>query len=113
VTAAYEMVIRDRLLNDVVNELCPRTGNAKPARSKSREKTVRLYGERFLDRMAGNTPYKTEEEAISAMAPIAIWLFRWALRQIVIQVVRYLWKALSTPPVVIITKKANGYDYSM
>jgi hypothetical protein len=114
VIAAFEMKIRDRLLDDAVNALCPRTGdNAFPG-SGSREKTIRRYGGRFLDRMHSDNKFASEEDAIAALAPIAIWVFRWALRQLAIQAIRYLWKRMHVPEQVVVTAKAREIgDYSM
>ena len=113
-TAAFEMKIRERLLNDAVNELCPRTGEKDAAVADKREKTVRRYGGRFLDRMQGEAKFSSEEEAVAALAPIAIWVFRWALRQLAIRAIRYLWKRMHVPEQVVVTAKAKEIgDYSM
>ena len=93
-TAAHQQNLEVQLLEDAVVTFCPivagsaKTGS-KPVRKN--EKTVRLYGQRFLDRMNGDSPFQSEEEAIATLAPVAIWIFRWALRQLAIQVIRYLW----------------------
>jgi hypothetical protein len=114
VTAAFEMKIRDRLLDDAVNELCPRTGNNASTSPGSRERTIRRYGGRFMDRMHGDNKFASEEDAIAALAPVAIWVFRWALRQLVIQAIRYLWKRMHVPePVVVTAKMKKIGDYSM
>lgn len=113
-TAAHEELIRERLLNDAVNELCPRTGIGRDRDSKAREKTVRQYGGRFLERMHGDSPFASEEDAIAALSPIAIWVFRWALRQLVIQVIKFLWRRMHPPTSVEITAKAKDFgNYSM
>lgn len=96
-TAAFEENFRNRLLEDAVVSLCPMISAAtkpsgKPVRQN--EASVRKYGTKFLDRMSSDAPFETEEEAIAALAPVAVWIFRWALRQLAIQVIRYLWMRL-------------------
>jgi len=99
-TAAYEENFRNRILEDAVVTLCPMVSDAaklgrKPVRKN--ESTVRKYGGKFLDRMSSDAPFKTEEEAIYALAPVAIWIFRWAIRQLAIQVIKYLWMRIQKP----------------
>lgn len=93
-TAAHEANFSSRLLEDAVDTFCPMVSaaakpNGKPVRRS--ESTVRKYGSRFLDRMSSDAPFKTEEEAVATLAPVAIWIFRWAIRQLAIQVIKYLW----------------------
>ncbi len=98
-TAAHEENYTNRLLNDAVATLCPivsagKKPSGKPVRRN--EASVRKYGTQFLSRMLSDTPFKTEDEAIAALAPVSIWIFRFALRQIAIQVIKYLWARLET-----------------
>jgi hypothetical protein len=97
-TAAHEENYSNRLLEDAVDRLCPVvSAAAKPGGNPVRknEAAVRRYGAAFLNRMSSDAPFKTEEEAIAALAPIAIWFFRWALRQLAIQVIQYLWNRIN------------------
>ena len=77
----------------------------KPVRRN--EAVVRNYGTRFLNRMSSDTPFKTEEEAIAALAPVAVWIFRWALRKIAIEVIRYLWARLERTSAVTVSAFAR------
>lgn len=99
-TAAHEENYANKLLEDAVVTFCPMVSAAakpggKPVRRN--EASVRKYGGKFLDRMSSDAPFKTEDEAIAALAPVAIWIFRWALRQLAIQVIQYLWMRIQKP----------------
>lgn len=99
-TEAFEENYVNSLLEDAVVTLCPMiSAAAKPSGKPLRrnEAHVRKYGTQFLNRMSGDAPFKTEEEAIAALAPIAIWFFRWAIRQLAIQVIKYLWMRIQKP----------------
>lgn len=105
-TAAFEENYVNGLLEDAVVTFCPMVSAAakpggKPVRKN--EATVRKYGSRFLDRMSSDAPFKTEDEAIAALAPIAIWIFRWAIRQLAIQVIKYLWMRIQKPTAVTVS----------
>jgi len=98
-TAAHQENLTSRLLEDAVVTLCPMVSAGKKPGGKPvrrNEATVRKYGTRFLGVMSSDAPFKTEEEAIAALAPVAIWIFRFALRQLAIQVIKYLWARLET-----------------
>lgn len=97
-TAAFEESYFNGLLADAVVTFCPMVSAAtkpggKPVRKN--EVAVRKYGAAFLNRMSSDAPFKTEEEAIAALSPVAIWIFRWALRQLAIQVIKYLWSRIN------------------
>lgn len=37
-------------------------------------------------------PFETEQDAINAIAPAAVWFFGWAARQFAILVIKALWR---------------------
>lgn len=57
---------------------------------KKVQKVNRLC-DQFFSAMESDSPYQTDEDAIQALAPIAVWFFGWAARQFAIAVLRWLW----------------------
>lgn len=89
-----DRMLRDRILADAVDVFCPVISGASPSEkshAKSKSAKVRRWGNRFFDRMESSNPFESEAEAVEAIAPIVIWGFGWAARQLAIMVLSYLW----------------------
>lgn len=57
-----------------------------------KEDKARRYCRRFAAKMNSAEPYATPEEAIQALAPVAVWFIGWAARQFAIMVLKALWR---------------------
>jgi len=53
------------------------------------------YCDSFFDQQEFGSPFKCEQEAIKAMAPLAVWFIGWAARQFAIMVIKALWREWS------------------
>ncbi len=83
------------LKNAVIMEFCTPNGSAGPKElleNEKRRRRVDRWCDKFIDGMLGPKPYQSEEEAIGAIAPVAVWFIGWAVRQLAIAVLRSLWK---------------------
>ena len=58
---------------------------------QNKRKAVERHSNRFFARMNSPFPYESAEQAIQSLAPVAIWFFGWAARQLAIAVIRFLW----------------------
>ncbi len=58
---------------------------------KKRQKKVAGYCGSFFKQMNSDKPFETPEEAVAALAPIAVWFIGWAARQFAIMVIKWLW----------------------
>jgi hypothetical protein len=102
--------LRDRILSDAVDIFCPVVSGAsekEQAHAKNQSAKVRKWGNRFFDRMEGRSPFQSEEEAIEAIAPVVIWGFGWAARQLAMMVIRFLWRQWVHRDVVTKTVKSD------
>lgn len=89
-----DRITRDKILADAIDVFCPIISGAsasEKSRAKNESAKVRRWGNRFFDRMESERPFKNETEAVEAIAPIVIWGFGWAARQLAIMVITYLW----------------------
>jgi len=84
----------NRIISDVMSAACPAVRFGSEAtlleHDRKRERAMR-YCERFTRKMKFGVPYQSESEAITALAPVAIWFLGWAARQFAIYVIRLLW----------------------
>lgn len=85
----------DQIIDSVLDDICPPVVGAsdayRAARYSRRNKAV-SYCMNFSDTMQGNAPFATEDEAIQALAPVAVWFIGWAARQFAIFVIKSLWR---------------------
>lgn len=73
---------------------CPLSASASHTERLSHvneRRKVERYCNRFFVRMNSSRPFESPEEAISAIAPIAVWFVGWAARQFAIAVIHFLW----------------------
>ena len=76
--------------------VCASNGG-KPLNKRQAAKADR-YCNTFIENMNSETPlYESEDAAINAIAPIAVWFFGWAARQFAIWVIKALWREWHTP----------------
>lgn len=68
----------------------------EPRRSNRRRRVTEITN-RFLSSMASASPPRTEAEAIAALTPITAWLLSWLIRQLAIQVIKFLWRRWHDP----------------
>jgi hypothetical protein len=58
---------------------------------QNKRRAVERHSNRFFARMNSPFPYESAEQAIQSLAPVAVWFFGWAARQLAIAVIRFLW----------------------
>lgn len=90
----------ETLLSGVINDACPPCysvdSKARRKRIKERELAV-MYCARFSDRMQSHAPYRSRDEAIQKLAPVAVWFLGWAARQFAIAIIKLLWERWHEP----------------
>lgn len=59
-------------------------------RSK-KERRAKRYCEAFCAKMQTVEPFATPDEAVAALAPVAVWFIGWAARQFAIMIIKALW----------------------
>jgi hypothetical protein len=89
----------DVIKRDAIERFCPVTSSGKKSQSEARK--IEKWVDAFAEAMNGETPYKTVDEAVAALAPIAItlfgFIFRYALRKLAIAVIRFAWSRWNDP----------------
>lgn len=91
------------LISDVQREVCPLSAgagaSARRKHAKDLEATER-HCRRFAALMESDAPFETVDDAIMALAPIAVWFIGWAARQLAILVIKAIWRRWtnSQPP---------------
>lgn len=85
----------NRLRSAAVFQFCtPLTGQSSHSERLNHvneRRKVERYCNRFFVRMNSSQPFETPEDAIAAIAPVAVWFIGWAARQLAIAVIRFLW----------------------
>lgn len=85
----------NRLRSAAVFTFCePLSASASPLQRlnhTNERRSVERYCNRFFARMNSSRPFESPEEAISAIAPVAVWIFGWAARQFAMAVLHFLW----------------------
>lgn len=84
---------------DAIERFCPVTSNGKKS-SREAEK-IAAWVDSFTTKMNSDKPYETVDEAVEALAPIAItlfgFMFRWAIRKLAIAVIKFSWSRWHEP----------------
>jgi hypothetical protein len=79
--------------NEAVLQFAVSNGaGGRPITDRAKVKKVSRYCDRFFDAMQSEAPFRSADEAVSALAPIAVWFIGWAARQFAIAVIRFLWE---------------------
>jgi hypothetical protein len=90
--------VRNDVLVQVVPEedmsLCSASDrSAKQADRKDRLARANRLIDRFILRQISTDPFETPEQAIKALAPIAVWFIGYIARQFAIMVIRAVWES--------------------
>lgn len=62
-----------------------------------KEKKAKRYCDAFCAKMQTVEPFATPEEAIQALAPVAVWFIGWAARKFAIMIIKALWHHWQQP----------------
>lgn len=76
------------VLNEVLPVACVRDCDYKSIRKAER---AQKYCSAFCVKMQSREPFATPEEAVAALAPVAVWFIGWAARQFAIMIIKALW----------------------
>ena len=89
----------DSIKRDAIEKFCPVASSEK--RRSSESVKIERWVDGFSRTMNSDAPYKTVDEAVDAIAPIAITLlgfvFRYAMRQLAIAVIKFVWARWHEP----------------
>lgn len=92
----------ESIKREAVEKFCPVASNGK--RGSTESKRVSGWVDAFAKEMNGDAPYQNVDEAVNAIAPIAItflgFVFRYAIRKLAIAVIKFCWEKWSEPVVV-------------
>lgn len=91
----------NQIIGDVMGVACPaeRVGSQAHLIEQDRKRErAKRYCYRFASHMQSDMPYQSEAEAITALAPVAVWIFGWAARQFAIYVIKLIWNAWHKSP---------------
>ena len=78
--------------------LPPGYGSGERRRRERKRAKVADTTSRFVAAIRSDSPPATEAEAIALLAPIGAWLLSWLIRQLVIQVIKFLWRTMHESP---------------
>ena len=56
-----------------------------------KERKALRYCDAFCVKMQSREPFATPDEAVAALAPVAVWFIGWAARQFAIMIIKALW----------------------
>lgn len=79
------------LAEDLSRCSSPSERSAKRAERAKRVAKANGLIDRFVLRQVSDEPFETPEQAIQALAPIAVWIFGYLARQFAIMVIRAVW----------------------
>lgn len=89
----------DSIKREAIEKFCPVASSEK--RRSSESVKIERWVDVFSQTMNSDSPYRTVDEAIAAIAPIAITLlgfvFRYAIRQLAIAVIKFVWARWHEP----------------
>jgi hypothetical protein len=60
---------------------------------RKQERAANHYIDEFFIAQVRGQSFQTEEEAIQALAPVAVWFLWWVARQFAIMVIKAVWRA--------------------
>jgi len=74
--------------------LAATSGRAEDRRREQKRAKIADTTSRFVAAMRSSSPPATEADAIAELAPVGAWLLSWLFRQMVIQVIKFLWRKM-------------------
>lgn len=80
--------VTDAVLAEVIPVACVHDENG---RRSQKERRAKRYCDAFCAKMQSREPFATPEEAVAALAPVAVWFIGWAARQFAIMIIKALW----------------------
>ena len=80
--------VTDAVLAEVIPVACVHDENG---RRSQKERKAKRYCDAFCVKMQSREPFATPDEAVAALAPVAVWFIGWAARQFAIMIIKALW----------------------
>lgn len=89
--------VKQSIRRNVMQRVIPVAGTsaADHQRQAAQIRQANKYCDSFFDQQEFGSPFETEQDAVNAMAPIAVWFIGWAARQFAIMVIKALWREWS------------------
>lgn len=82
----------ERVTSAVLREVIPvACVNDSYAAYDRKTRRAQRYCVAFCTKMQSREPFATPDEAVAALAPVAVWFIGWAARQFAIMIIKALW----------------------